>query len=60
MYEGNFLLLGHGMAVVKVQLDGTKRKPTAPVSLRSSQTATGLDTDCLRGKVWDNNLLYFP
>ena len=39
------------MAVVKVPFDSTRARPGVPVSLKSAQTATGIDIDCMKGKV---------
>ena len=52
-YEGNFLLASQGNALVRVPFDASRRKPGMPVYVKSRQTATDMDTDCLRGKVRD-------
>jgi hypothetical protein len=52
-YDGNFLLMSQGMSIIKVPLDSgnPKAKPGYPVIVLPKQMATGIDIDCLRGKV---------
>ncbi|XP_037089492.1 nidogen-like [Pollicipes pollicipes] len=47
-HEGGFLLLNQGTAVVKVPYEARKRG--RPVILDPTQTAVGIDTDCLEGR----------
>jgi len=48
-YEGNFLILAQGMALVKVPFSGRGSKP---INVNSKQNAAGVDIDCSRGKVY--------
>lgn len=47
-YEGNFLLMGQGMTVVRVPFDAASAKPGQPVLVHPKQMATGIDIDCIR------------
>ena len=49
-HEGNFLFASLGMIINKVGFDATKSNPGYPI-VTSGKTATGLDIDCLKGKV---------
>lgn len=50
-YEGNYLLLTHGMALMKIPFDASESKKGVPLLVKPFMTATGIDVDCLRGKV---------
>ena len=50
-FDGNYLIASQGMALMKVPFTASKAKPGIPLLVRSMQTATGLDVDCLSGKV---------
>ena len=57
-FEGDFLLLAQGMMIFKVPFSG---KGSKPINIQSSQVATGIDIDCMKGKVYwtdtTNNLI---
>ncbi|KAK9891601.1 hypothetical protein WA026_015561 [Henosepilachna vigintioctopunctata] len=49
-HEGGFLLLNQGMATLKLPLGESKEKFGRAVQVKGSQTAVGLDIDCIDGK----------
>ncbi|XP_043227529.1 nidogen-like isoform X1 [Amphibalanus amphitrite] len=49
-HEGGFLLLNQGSAIVKVPFEARKRG--RPIILEPTQTAVGIDTDCLDGRIF--------
>lgn len=47
--DGNFMLLGQGMFVLNVPFAG---KGSKPINVLSTQVATGIDIDCMKGLVY--------
>eukprot|EP00092_Neocalanus_flemingeri_P000676 GFUD01000718.1.p1 GENE.GFUD01000718.1~~GFUD01000718.1.p1 ORF type:complete len:1537 (-),score=283.11 GFUD01000718.1:154-4470(-) len=48
-FEGNFMLLAQGMMLFKVPFSG---KGSKPINVLSSQVASGIDIDCMKGQVY--------
>ena len=48
-FEGNFMLLAQGMMIFKVPFSGRGSKP---INVLSSQVASGIDIDCMKGQVY--------
>jgi len=48
-FEGNFMLLAQGMMLFKVPFSGRGSKP---INVLSSQVASGIDIDCMKGQVY--------
>ena len=48
-FEGNFMLVAQGMMIFKVPFSG---KGSKPINIQSSQVATGIDLDCMKGQVY--------
>ena len=48
-FEGNFMLVAQGMMIFKVPFSG---KGSKPINIQSSQVATGIDIDCMKGQVY--------
>lgn len=51
-FSGDFLILSQGMALMKVPFDASASKMGTPILVKPFQTATGVDTDCLRGQIY--------
>lgn len=52
-FEGNYLLMTHGMALMKIPFNAAQANQGYPLLMQPFMTATGIDADCLRGKVSD-------
>ena len=50
-YEDQYLIASQGMALMKVPFDAMPSNPGVPIYIKAFMTATGLDIDCLKGKV---------
>ena len=48
-FEGNFMLLAQGMMIFKVPFSG---KGSKPINIESSQVASGIDIDCMKGHMY--------
>jgi len=48
-FEGNFMILAQGMMIFKVPFSGQGSKP---INVLSSQVASGIDIDCMKGQVY--------
>ena len=48
-FEGNFMLVAQGMMIFKVPFSG---KGSKPIVIQSTQVATGIDMDCMKGKIY--------
>ena len=48
-FEGNFMLVAQGMMIFKVPFSG---KGSKPINILSSQVASGIDIDCMKGQVY--------
>ena len=48
-FEGNFMLVAQGMMIFKVPFNG---KGSKPINILSSQVASGIDIDCMKGHVY--------
>ena len=48
-FEGNFMLVAQGMMIFKVPFSGKKSKP---INIESSQVASGIDIDCMKGQMY--------
>ena len=50
-YTDQYIIASQGMALMKVPFDATPSSPGVPIYMKAFMTATGLDIDCLKGKV---------
>ena len=48
-FEGNFMLIAQGMMLFHVPFSG---KGSKPINIQSSQVASGIDIDCMKGHVY--------
>lgn len=50
--EGNFLLVNHGLATIRLPVQPTPSNPGYPIHLHARQSAIGLAIDCVDGRVY--------
>lgn len=50
--EGNFLLLNQGWTTHRIPMEPDRRNVGKPVQIKASQTAVGLDVDCMEGRFY--------
>nr|XP_040583540.1 nidogen-like [Lepeophtheirus salmonis] len=51
-HDGNFIFMAHGMALMKVPFSASKSNPAMPIFIGAGEMATGIDVDCITGKVY--------
>ncbi|KAI9561912.1 hypothetical protein GHT06_012874 [Daphnia sinensis] len=51
-HDGKFLLISHGMSILRVPIQPSPSKPGRPIFVQIFQAAVGIDIDCHEGRVY--------